>query len=71
MARKKPIYDCQMCGTPGAVSVPCGFCKVKAGGKKQSHMFCDVCFLKGCPVVYPSKFVDFWAKYALMLVENI
>lgn len=71
MAKRVLTYDCSTCGESGAVSVPCGFCKVRAGGKKQSHMFCNVCFMKGCPKAYPSKFVDYWAKRALTLVENI
>lgn len=67
MAKRVITYNCAACDGTGAVSIPCGYCKEKAAGKRNPHTFCNECFLKGCPKVYPSKFVEYWARRAFAL----
>ena len=56
MAKKKTIFTCGICGKIGADSVPCGWCGQQFGGKR-SHMLCNDCFSKGCPVLKGTKVV--------------
>ena len=53
MPRKKTQFTCGACASqePSVVSIPCGWCKEQAHGEKKSHMLCDKCFIRGCPVM--------------------
>lgn len=46
-------FYCSACEAPGAVKIPCGYCKLNGGGESVIHILCSDCSRGGCPVAYP------------------
>lgn len=46
---KRATY-CSICKKAGAEVIFCGYCKARTG-RREEHILCNECFLKGCPKV--------------------